>query len=575
MIENQYKIDNTTPGKIGDIIDTMGLPFGEIETLEPRLKKFIKKLFNLKSIDDSYWKVFKDMISNPNEIYGLVAIDGFIKDAPGADDIALIFYMGIPKLRGRRVNYLEKTYYRLGRSGDQFFNSYLDDKSKDYNHFHFDGRNPVWHPHVNDANPCLGAFSHDLRALRSEGNPIMYLKIVQQFLNTWNVRSPFWNLNTTVINNKILNGEKEYHTSTFWSVVYQLELHDYHIDFREFINNNLHKINSPTISNDILCLGKIFKLNQYIKPILAERTLDNINNFDYIDIHHAERERRRETSNSYSANEYSIIPQRNVRRNTCLIPYKTGERTFFKTLRLYSSNEWVTDEYRKDNLILSALSAVLSAFYSFIKNKRMVDILFNDANYSIKLYCEYLAPIESKRVIIYDEMTNLGIYDHRVTIKSTEFSKENDEYYNKKLKIDSKYNKRKRRIKRLLTQYYGKGLSKEFISKAIEEEICSYFHWEFDTINNYVTNKGLFWNKMGIYEYNTDFRETVQIIEQFKINSIDTLISAYETIKERSVSTETESLINEYDKIIRSLKKYEYQTNNTEKDTQQVHLSFE
>jgi hypothetical protein len=205
----------------------------------------------------------------------------------------------------------------------------------------------------------------------------------------------------------------------------------------------------------------------------------------------------------------------------------------------------------------------------------MVDKLFDDANYSIKLYCKYLAPIESERVILYDEMTNSGLYDHRVTTKSSEFAKQNSEYYSKKQKIDSKYKVRRKRIKRMLTQYYGKELSKEFVSKSIEEKICSYFHWELESDNNYVMNKGLFWQKMSIYEHNADFVETVNFIEKLKINSIETLISAYEIVKERSVSIETESLINEYDKIIRSLKKYGHQTVNTKKDIQQVHLSFE
>ena len=80
---------------------------------------------------------------------------------------------------------------------------------------------------------------------------------------------------------------------------------------------------------------------------------------------------------------------------------------------------------------------------------------------------------------------------------------------------------------------------------------------------------------MSIYQADEDFYNYLNIIESYgKIDSLDSLIYVYETIKYESITSEADSLINEYDKIIRSLKKYGNNTEDTAKDTQQVHLSF-
>ena len=80
---------------------------------------------------------------------------------------------------------------------------------------------------------------------------------------------------------------------------------------------------------------------------------------------------------------------------------------------------------------------------------------------------------------------------------------------------------------------------------------------------------------MSYYRVDDEFHNTLSIMNKFgKINSVESLINTYEVIKRQSVTAETETLINEYDKIIRSLKKYGHKTEHTNKDTQQVHLSF-
>ena len=124
MSDNEFEInriftmDSTFPSKLGDIVDTTGLPFGEVNLSESRLKNAIEKVFNKKKFDKSYWESLKEMISNPNKKFGLVAIDGITKDEAGVDDIAIVFYMGIPRLRGRKINYLEKTYARINMRND-------------------------------------------------------------------------------------------------------------------------------------------------------------------------------------------------------------------------------------------------------------------------------------------------------------------------------------------------------------------------------------------------------------------------------------------------------------------------
>ena len=105
-----YNIDSTFPSKLGDVTSMNGMPMDTTaSTYNSRLTRLFKRVFGgMSNKDDKYWELLKDMISNPNDVFGLVGIDGYYTDIMGNDDIALVFNMGVPKLRGRKVNYLDR-----------------------------------------------------------------------------------------------------------------------------------------------------------------------------------------------------------------------------------------------------------------------------------------------------------------------------------------------------------------------------------------------------------------------------------------------------------------------------------
>lgn len=606
MSDNEFEInriftmDSTFPSKLGDIVDTTGLPFGEVNLSESRLKNAIEKVFNKKKFDKSYWESLKEMISNPNKKFGLVAIDGFTKDEAGVDDIAIVFYMGIPRLRGRKINYLEKTYARINMRNDSssltFWNSYLDDENSEITHFTFASKTPVWHPHVSHSEPCLGAFAGELAQFKRDGHPIMYLNIVSQFLNTWNVRSPFWNLNHTKVKNVSDFSNKAYHTSTFTSIMNHLGKQDVAKKFREFVNKYLHKIYTPTIANDIFSLGVVYGLLEQVKHKLknkVEKIIDR-DQIHYLRGHYNDTEERRSRNGNISNWQFSILPSiHNQNRSNILIPIRIGTKEYHKsdskidqTVLINTptfGNRAFPAEYHMDIKILEGLGRVMHDFYRWTGGTKIIDLLFEDIEYAIKLYSKYLAPLDTEKQILFDEMSCSGLYPHKITQVSSELkgSKESqvNRYYLEKERLVRKDHLRYARIKNMCVAYYGKELTNEFIQKCCSEEIVSHFSYEikknmYDD-GYYISNAGLFYNLLGYHTVNDDWNKILERVNQLgEINSIETLINSYERVKERTVSMETDALIGDYDKIIRRLKEYANKTKDTNEDTQQVHLSF-
>ena len=592
MINN---IEKTFPIKMGEITSISGLPFkSRVKSFDSRLKRTFMKVFRMENMDNKYWKTLKNMTLNPDEVFGLVAVDGYVHDVWGKDDIALVFNMGIPRLRGRRIHYLDRIYARIEKNRNvKLYNSIYNDKGS--NHFEFCAETPAWHPHISGSEPCLGGYDRDLSKWKSEGNPIMYLKTLHSFLNTWNSRSPFWNLNRCVIIDKVTNGlkgseniTKEFLSSVIQSVTYKKSI-DKFDEFKNFIKNNLCKINTGSVPNDIYCLAEIFKRIDHIKPHLSEKIKKEFDNKQYLyfQAHTTEVNKRKDNRRKYSQSEFSILPW--VSANTMFVvpnASEDGTMTYFTTREIMSGVDQRLSEIEGHDVnksILLALSTVLSDFYYWINSNEMIKSLLNDADYAIDIYCTYLAPLQTRKQLFYDKMTNTGSYKHRVTETSIDIedamqNTPNSEEYKKKYYLNHLYNSRCKRIKRMLIAFYGKSLNKEFIYKCIENKISSYFKYSIDNEedqDNYLIGTGLFWRRMSYYRANNEFYNTLSIINKFgKINSVESLINAYEVIKRQSVTAETETLINEYDKIIRSLKKYGHKTEHTNEDTQQVHLSF-
>ena len=583
-----FDIETTLPNKMGKINSINGLPFNDsAASFEKRLKKSIKKIFSMGNMDSKYWELLKKMILNPDELFGLVAIDGFVKDVMGNDDIALIFNMGLPRLRGRKVNYLGRIYMNVGTGTRlKFWNSSLD--TEDLAHFDFAYTVPAWHPHISDAQPCLGGYSNEVSKWKAEGNPIMFLKTMNSYLNTWNTRSPFWNLNRAIINHKANDCDKSYSTTILNAVCYQKEATVGHgispTKVAKFVNDNIGKINTKSITNDLHCMVDIYHIIESLKITVSTLVTMHISekNLSYLNAHNNDVNDRNENRRHHTQTEYSILPFVHRGRTTFCIPVLSdnGKITRFMNKEIMGNIELrKTKEYNIYNHILRSLSRVIYSFSEWIYSKEMIQQLFDNTDYAIDIYSKYIAPNKTRARDIFDDMTISGIYDHRITRRSNETKAENVEHYLSKEKIKTALTLRKRRTDKLLLAFYKKELTKEFTEKCISEQIKSYFSYTVDITKEDEKNKihslGSFWRCLSIYQADEDFYNYLNIIESYgKIDSLDSLIYVYETIKYESITSEADSLINEYDKIIRSLKKYGNNTEDTAKDTQQVHLSF-
>ena len=137
---------------------------------------------------------------------------------------------------------------------------------------------------------------------------------------------------------------------------------------------------------------------------------------------------------------------------------------------------------------------------------------------------------------------------------------------------------------RMMHSYYDKMFSEKFVNEKIGKRISEAFEYtisdpttRWDGVEySYLIDKGRFWSKM--YIDNIDdikFRKLEKILSPKSPESLSDLLTLYEAIKKNLIEQESQYLIGQYNNVIRSLKDYGNQTNNTKEDTQQVHLSFE
>ena len=585
-----YNIDRTFPKKLGDITSINGLPFDtEAATFNKRLTRLFKRIFNgMSKYNDETWKLLKDMISNSNEVFGLVGIDGYYTDIMGKNDLGLVFNMGIPKLRGRRINYLDRVYCRVSSRSDlKFYNSSLDDDIDDV-HFDFNSNNkvPAWHPHISSGTPCLGSYINDLAKWKSEGNPIMYLKTVHQFVNTWNVRSPYWNLNQVIIDH--VNGKKAFKSSKFINAFHRRGLTQTR-QAERWVYENVNEINTGSIANDIYCLVDIYGTKTEIKKKVTDTFLEFCKPSV---LHYLRGHRRSHHDNEPSRNDTIINAGTRI-----LIPKKVTtngiDTTVFNHRTINHGKLNDNNNYSSKRIILDGLSRVIYDIFKWMRTTEPINDIFKDDEYIMSMECKYHFPLISKNNAYFDEMTLSGLYDHRVFKHSNEDSSVNTEYYSKKRVLLDRIDKRKLRLYNLYMAYYRRKLNDESVSDTISKKIQKFFHYTIDRKNPFtkvnssdsvqkgpviyyhIFDQGRFWNNLGIYSTQGMFKEVDEFVKNTKCNeNIETLINTFELLKRELVLEETNTLINQYDKVIRRLKDYGHKTSHSEKDSQQIHLSF-
>jgi len=581
-------ISKTFPAKLGDVTDCKGLPFDlEEESYEIRIKKLFKRIFNMTGkteLNEETWNILKNMVFNPNKLFGIVEIDGFIADFVGKDDIALTFNMGIPRLRGRHINYLDRIYLRLPTNGDiKFYNSGIED---DEIYWHKDYKVPAWHPHIQNAQPCLGSYGTELAKLKSEGNPIAYLQTIHMFLNTWNRRSPFWILNSTTIDYHI--GDKEFKASKLYNA-FHTKGSSYSKDRQDFVLQNINKVNTGSIQNDAEILVGILGRLELVKDNLGSNLRDKMDMEEYLYIQKIAQENqdRRRNDRGVSNSSYTII--HNSSRHSVIIPIRyvdaknesksTTDLTKIRTSKLVNDLDY---KYKKD--ILKSLNYILEYIYSYLNKGKIYDFVLDKPDYSIRLHCQYYNSLIVKRNELYDEMTATNSYGERITHNSNEVADTIPQRRDRKIKHNLRKltSNRYRRINKMILKHYDNEFTNDLVSKAIATKLKKAFEYEIVEMQTYdgrpmkqLQTRGEFWTNLSMYEVDERFDNILSLLDNKFPQNLTELITLYENIKSNLMQCESNHLISEYTRIIRSLKNYGDQINNPEESTQQVHLSFE
>ena len=573
-----YKIDKTFPDKLGDVIDINGIPFNtEADFFKKRLRKTFKKLFK-STIKEDYWEHLYKMISDPNDTFGVVAIDGYMPDVTGSDDIALVFNMGIPRLRGRTIYYLDRIYVRISTNNElKFYNSGLEDNNV---YFDWSYRVPAWHPHIQNAQPCLGSYGNELMRWKTEGNPIMYLRTIHMFLNTWNRQSPFFNINHTRVDH--IQKKKHFKSSKILNALH-LEGISAGRDAQDFIINNINKVNTKSIQNDAGILATIFGKLKYIEENIGRdiHTKMDITEYNLISSITADAIERRNARRTMFNRGFSILNGRE--RTEILIPTLHEDRTSISSIKINKTKLTRNNKYELTSQVLDGFEKVMEHIYNYVRNGRMYKKVYEKSDYALRLYCEYYAPLFTKNLNFYDEMTNSGKYSIRITSNSNELRSIDKELHQKKVNLLDASRNRMLRITRMMTAYYNNMFTKEFVDECISKRIEKAFGYtiseEVTAWDNrkykYLVNPGTFWSNIGQQEVDGRLENILDILNHEPPKTLTELITMYETIKKGLITIESEHLIDEYNKVIRSLRDYGNKTNNTEEDTQQVHLSFE
>ena len=183
------------PPKIADVVSCNNIAIDTTSvSYENRIKSFFLRVFGKDKgfiEDEAYWSLLWRMVSDPNKLYGIVAIDGYDDDPLGKEDYALVLNMKRPRLRARKIHNLGNIYMKFDKTGRTwYYNSFAD-------YYDFANQVPARHPHISNSEPCLGNYATRLVQSQKEGNPIMWLKHINQFLNTWNANSAYYSLNHT------------------------------------------------------------------------------------------------------------------------------------------------------------------------------------------------------------------------------------------------------------------------------------------------------------------------------------------------------------------------------------------
>jgi len=579
------------PPKLGNVVDCKNIPINtDAVAYENRVKKLFIKLFGGGMIEEeAYWKLLWKMISDPYKLYGIVAIDGFANDMSASHDYGIYLNFGQPRLRARKYHDLKRIYGYIQKSGDvHFFNSKVETGNEPHfmlNSGHTYNSWPADHPHISSSVPCLGAYQNDLAKWRHEGNPIMFLKTVNQFLNTWNARSAYHNINhVTTQYNLTKDKVKPRIFSRGSYLMYNSNSRGYNDNYYRYLTRHIFDIKSEDRQSELFVLNEAKKILHRVKESVLEdnnalkssKHIDYINSF--IDVTGVA------ITNPTGDINWQMINHGYQRRNMInydrYINIEKGHLRFPQVPAIKSTFGRLNNHERYNNLerLLSSLARTMRmCLRECLSDDSTVEIIKKYESVTIQKYIENIVPIIIEKNEVYAHLT----LKHSLKSRVNDTSEIDDPDV---LKVRTNLVRRYKRANTKLFKEIWTSVTEECgnieIDDMLDKAAKAAFHSEVEEDDSYdvqyLYNKGHYWDFMSI----STLEDRKQHEEKIKIDKWPTnfkeLIKLYEDGKKEAylLFLEAEEVALNYKKR-KVVESYGYNINSTKQDSTQVPLSFE
>jgi archaellum component FlaC len=596
---HEITIKSTFPPTISGIQDLQGMPILQSDKdVENRILNFFRGTFGqqraaLKFIGTNakevkkYEKDFLGMVYGKDAKYPLVAFDGYADDKEGKDDIAIYLDMGIPRLRARNVNYLDRIYVKIRKNSYQsnpMIRFYCCPEGFDIRKIY-----AGWHPHISESKPCLGGFESNLYDCYDSGDWINYLDSVHRFLNTWNRESPYWDINHNVVTYRtdkyefkgsIMKWAKEsYLTGRISNWFTENDI----IHHLKYIKSDSLPYALKFICDNIAKCFEIFQdFNENISNALGQELTENIERIDNEYLYSKETGKysfsvfpsRIEDTYTRMRTLYSHTWVNNGSKTTTLVP--NSDSISFKTM-VNLCQDYDSEEVFDMRETIFCLQKVISEMYRIIKGNsflyKVIDIKAIIKE-SIVSESRFVEPVKVEQREFYNMLEKKGNRATRATETSSysgQTEKSHDILIQKSISRSSFVRKR-------LYSICKESLTDKSINECINKKMKEMF--VYDTKHRY--NIGTFWARRNLLpsQEHTGVKERrLEILKQIGglPKSLEDLLNKYNELNQQYLLIENNILKDYYSKIVRRLDKNEFkmQIDNTSISPEQVQLSFD
>ena len=592
----KIEIKNAFPLAVDGIHDLHHMPLLQTDKqVRGRILKFFKKAFgNLrgdysfirekKELLMKYYEDLINMVHGENAKYPVVVIDGYANDTLGKDDIAIYLDMGIPRLRGTNVNYLDRIYLKL-RTSQHGCPRMVFFCCPQYP-FQLDKAYDAWHPHIQNGKPCLGGYEIELSDCYRNGSPIDYLESVDRFLNTWNRQSPFWNINRTTIDYNV--DQHSFKGSIInWAVYRYL--------------NSSERIKFPTSKilkylEHVKCDNTAYALKFICQTVSkCVYAIDNLSTdiVEIIGISTWNRMRKIHgyhlTSGDTGQYVFSAFPRRtrdtyarlrtlyttvdSTVKTQILVP--NNDKTTYEELICSQSTHTMHDIFNKRETVYMLEKVI----YETMERLNAAKILFTILNVDeliykgLSLFGKYKQPLIYERMKWYDELDQDTKRSRKARHQERWSGEEGEKYDTMLVKISKRTTYLEDRLMKTFRDSLDDGTAEQNILKIIK----SAFRYNTD----HGWHVGSFWSRSrrngeaGIESLNRR-REILDDIGGVP-KSLEDLLDKYDKLKQEYLLIENDMLKQYFSKIVRRLDRNhdKMQISDTKESPEQVQLSFD